>query len=156
MDRGIRPIRTADITITSNARDVALDINHVGERVKPVLQTLVTAQGRILLAMIKKNVSGRPGPNTVTGDYRRSWSAIAVPNPLGGASLVGTSAPQGHRLEYGFMNKRDSLGRLFKQPAYPHLRPALLKHQPMFVIAVDRAMQAITDNRAFARQVQGR
>ncbi|WP_172673788.1 hypothetical protein [Methanogenium cariaci] len=37
---------------------------------------------------------------------------------------VGTNAPQGKRLEFGFVG-RDVLGRYYNQEAQPHLRPAV-------------------------------
>lgn len=72
------------------------------------------------LALVKKNVSGRPGPRVRTGDYRRS---INVRFAEGGARAeIGTAAVQGSRLEHGFVGP-DSLGRIYNQPPYPHFRP---------------------------------
>lgn len=39
-------------------------------------------------------------------------------------SLIGTTAPQGRRLEFGFTGT-DRLGRHYNQPPYPHVAPAL-------------------------------
>jgi hypothetical protein len=67
----------------------------------------VKDQADLLVAAIRRNASGRPGPNAPTGDYRRSWGKRRVP----GGWRVGTAAPQGARLEYGFWMKTDALGR---------------------------------------------
>lgn len=73
---------------------------------------------------VKGRASGRPGPRTVTGDYRRSWSTKQVGVLGGTAYLVGTNKAQARRLEYGF-NGTDSIGRHYNQPPYPHLRPVM-------------------------------
>ena len=38
-------------------------------------------------------------------------------------SYVGSNAPYARRIEYGFMDKTDKLGRLYHQPAQPVWRP---------------------------------
>jgi hypothetical protein len=59
-----------------------------------------------------------------TGDYRRS---IHVKDPetngLRTTVMVGTDKPQGRRLEFGFFDMTDSLGRHFFQYPRPHFRP---------------------------------
>lgn len=80
--------------------------------------------GQLLESRIKANASGRPGPNVITGAYRRSWSHRGVAGEL--RVDVYTNAPQGRRLEQGFVG-RDSLGRIYNQPAFPHVEPALLE-----------------------------
>ncbi|NIN66324.1 MAG: hypothetical protein GTO63_16865 [Anaerolineae bacterium] len=73
-----------------------------------------------LLDLTIRNASGRPGPNIVTGDYvssfyiKKSFLNFHVTN----------DSPQTHRLEYGFYGT-DSLGRVYNQPPFPHMRPAL-------------------------------
>jgi hypothetical protein len=81
-----------------------------------------------------------PGPNAATGDYRRS---ITVTNAavLGEAiSDVDTAAVQAARLEFGFIG-RDSLGRNFRQPAYPHWAPA----EPVVTKYADQEMNRVDD-----------
>jgi hypothetical protein len=57
----------------------------------------------------------------------------------GGAvsGTVGTNKPQGRRLEYVYIGP-DSLGRIFDQPPYPHLGPAVHTIEPQFVQALGR------------------
>lgn len=52
-------------------------------------------------------------------------SSLAVLSEDAKSVTVGTKVPYAHRIEYGFMDKTDSLGRLFKVPAQPFLRPAI-------------------------------
>lgn len=81
--------------------------------------------GLWMMGEIRRNASGRPGPNAPTGDYRRSWSTnMDTTNPAQPTALVGTNAPQALRLEYGFFGV-DSLGRNYRQPPYPHVEKAV-------------------------------
>lgn len=72
-----------------------------------------------LLALIKSNASGRPGPEVITGSYRASWHIERQAE----AHVVTTGAPQAMRLEYGFVGE-DALGRDYSQPPFPHVNPA--------------------------------
>lgn len=68
----------------------------------------------------------RPGgPGVVTGTHRRSIHV--KPAQRRGAwweVRVGPSAVYSRRLELGFFGS-DALGRRYRQPAYPYMRPAL-------------------------------
>ncbi|MFI9194148.1 HK97 gp10 family phage protein [Streptomyces californicus] len=75
--------------------------------------------------MIRANATGRPGPNVITGKYRSSWEVVGRGIPHGAQCTIGTNAPQGRRLEYGFWDMTDSIGRHFYQPPYPHVGPAV-------------------------------
>ena len=75
-------------------------------------------------AQIRGHASGRPGPNVITGDYRSSWQIETKRLPYGAQCTIGTEKPQGRRLEFGFVGA-DSLGRIYNQPPYPHVQPAL-------------------------------
>lgn len=76
------------------------------------------------VARIRQNASGRPGPNVITGQYRASWRSEIRGIPYGAECTIGTNAPQGRRLEFGFYGP-DSLGRVYAQPPFPHVQPAL-------------------------------
>lgn len=91
----------------------------------------VSHWGHMLETQIKRNASGRPGPNAPTGNYRRSWNTRL--SRVGGLRMatVGTNMPQARRLEYGFHGV-DSLGRHYDQPAYPHVGPAVDAITPQF------------------------
>lgn len=75
-------------------------------------------------SIVRGNASGRPGPRAVTGDFRRSivGDSQRAGNHVFGQ--IGTNAAQGARLEYGFFGP-DSLGRNYKQPAFPYLQPSV-------------------------------
>lgn len=100
---------------------------------------LVKHFGNLLLTRIMAKASGRPGPNAPTGDYRRSWNAqILRESPGYCVVAVGTNAPQGRRLEFGF-HGADSLGRVYNQPPYPHVGPAMNEIVPAFELALASA-----------------
>lgn len=94
---------------------------------------IVGHHGQLLLTQIQSHASGRPGPNAPTGDYRRSWS---IDTPHNGSREVGTNRPQGPRLENGFVGP-DSLGRVYNQPPFPHVEPALGIIEPLFYLAFE-------------------
>jgi len=92
---------------------------------KATAQRGVMRAGLWMEGQIKTNASGRPGPNAPTGNYRRTWTTNRVGRgPTVAAASVGTNAPQGRRLEYGFVGV-DSLGRRYNQRPYPHVEPAM-------------------------------
>lgn len=98
--------------------------------------------GHMLETRIKRNASGRPGPNAPTGNYRRSWNTrLSRQNGLRMAS-VGTNMPQAQRLEYGF-HGTDSLGRHYDQPAYPHVGPAVDSITPEFAADLQRILSTL-------------
>lgn len=73
-----------------------------------------------------------PGPNVATADYLRSIGpAETYIEGTTVASSVGSNAAQARRLEDGFMDMSDSLGRHFRQPAYPHFGPGLDRQAPL-------------------------
>lgn len=99
----------------------------------------ISAQTAMLLeTRVKANASGRPGPRVITGDYRRSITATRGAAGMGGALgawTVGTNAPQGPRLEYGFVG-RDRAGRQFSQAPFPHFGPAVPAVEAAYLAAL--------------------
>lgn len=94
-------------------------------RVGPETNRTVQQKARLARALIRENASGRPGPNIITGQYVVSWRIEPFGVPDGGGAVIGTHAPQGRRLEYGFYDMTDSLGRHFFQVPRPHVDPAV-------------------------------
>lgn len=73
----------------------------------------------------KAGASGRPGPNVITGDFRRSiTNQKATTEGSEIAGYVGSNAAQARRLELGFVGT-DALGRNYNQPPYPWLTPTI-------------------------------
>jgi len=105
--------------------ELAPRLDQAAGRVGPEINRTVQQQGRRLRGLIRERASGRPGPNVISGDYRDSWEPVPFGVPDGGGVEVGTREPQGRRLEYGFMNRYDSLGRFYRQPPFPHAGPAV-------------------------------
>jgi hypothetical protein len=114
------------------AAETAIWLRTSSKLVDLKLSRLTKHFGQLLRTRVMAKASGRPGPNAVTGDYRRSWQ---MQTRGGGSSTtveVGTNAVQGRRLEFGF-NGSDSLGRIYNQPPFPHARPAFDEIQPLFI-----------------------
>lgn len=88
---------------------------------------------------IKGRASGRPGPRTVTGDYRRSFTTEPFSMFGGSGWVVGTNKAQARRLEFGFSGT-DSLGRNYNQPPYPHVRPAAAEIEQQYAPDMLRVM----------------
>ena len=105
--------------------DLARRLDQSADRVGPEINRTVQQQARLVKAMIQFNASGRPGPNIITGQYFDSWKTEPFAVPDGGGAEIGTRQPQGRRLEYGFWDMTDSIGRHFFQPPYPHVGPAV-------------------------------
>lgn len=119
----------------TNAAEIAAALEGRAALVLPQAVSLVRHYAMLLETQIKANASGRPGPNVITGDYRRSWTHDVY---VGGdvvSGIVGTTKPQARRLEYGFVGV-DSLGRVYDQPPYAHVGPAVQTVRPLFVQAL--------------------
>lgn len=123
--------------VTSNAVTVARELAAAAAVTHAAVRAVVRSEGTAFQTKVKANASGRPGPRAQTGDYRRS---IGLQVREGVASItaeVGTNAPQGRRLEFGYWGLLDSLGRMFHQPAYPHFGPAADDMEHRFPAAVE-------------------
>jgi hypothetical protein len=122
--------------------DLAPRLERSADRVGPETNRTVQQQARLARALIRFNASGRPGPNIITGDYFDSWRIETFPVADGGGAVVGTDRPQGRRLEYGFYDMTDSIGRHFFQVPRPHVDPAVTElsaeYEQAFRQALDR------------------
>src|SRR5690242_18734801 len=104
--------------------ELADRLDRAATRIGPAVQRAVRHTGELGRARIRGNASGRPGPNVITGAYRNSWETNTRRLPYGAMCTIGTNAPQGRRLEFGFVGP-DSLGRVYNQPPFPHVGPAI-------------------------------
>ena len=107
-----------------NLDELADRLDTAAERTGDVIQRRMRHVGALGVARIQQNASGRPGPNVITGRYRASWRSETRGIPYGAECTIGTNEPQGRRLEFGFVGP-DSLGRVYNQPPFPHVQPAL-------------------------------
>lgn len=123
--------------------DLASRLDAAAGRVGPEIDRTVQQQARLLRALVMENASGRPGPNVITDQYRPSWKREPFAVQDGGGAEVGTRKPQGRRLEYGYMNMYDSLGRFFRQPPLPHVEPAVNEIEPDYIDAFKAACDRI-------------
>ncbi|MGA5637733.1 hypothetical protein ACPCTN_03130 [Streptomyces cinereoruber] len=118
---------------------MAAQLNARAAAALPAVSAVVQHYAMLLETRIKAHASGRPGPNAPTGDYRRSWTHEFSATGLMAEAVVGTAKPQARRLEYGYVGP-DSLGRIFNQPPYPHMGPAVEEVRPAFLAAVGAAV----------------
>ncbi|MFD7922544.1 HK97 gp10 family phage protein [Streptomyces sp. NPDC059740] len=119
--------------------DLAARLEDAADRVAPTIARNVRREAEHLRDDIRSNASGRPGPNVITGDYRSSWRVAPFAVSGGGGATVGTDRPQGRRLEFGFWDMTDSLGRHYFQPPYPHVEPAVSALGPRIQAALRTA-----------------
>lgn len=115
----------------TNAAEVSYDLIQVGVRAQSKGIAVTKHHAMLLETRVKARASGRPGPRAKTGDYRASWTTqFYFQNGVAGAT-VGTNKPQGRRLEHGFVGA-DRIGRVYNQPPFPHLGPAVDETRPGF------------------------
>jgi hypothetical protein len=119
----------------TNAPQIAAKLDRVGVRAAFRSNQLVRHHSMLLETKIKANASGRPGPRARTGDYRRSWTTRVTSQSGTTTATVGTDKPQARRLEYGFVGA-DRIGRVFNQPPFPHVGPAVDEIGPAYYAAM--------------------
>jgi hypothetical protein len=119
----------------STPTQVAADLAALALATQRKVHTATIAFTAELQAAVQRNASGRPGPNVITGHYRRSINRRTEKRVDGSVGQVGTDAPQARRLEFGFRGT-DSRGRSYDQPAFPHFGPALDEVAPKFEAAI--------------------
>lgn len=107
----------------SSFENLARDINRAASALPARVEAATADIADRVLAKVRSNASGRPGPERVTGDY---VDAMASRVYRDGDEVVGeifVDRAQALRLEFGFAGT-DSLGRRYSQPPFPHWRPA--------------------------------
>jgi hypothetical protein len=119
-----------------NADEVAAKLAARPALFKNAMRGIFPKAGAMLKTQVMANASGRPGPRVITGAYRRSWTYRAGVDRV----TVGTNAPQGARLEHGFVGP-DRLGRVYHQPPFPHAGPALDQVSPRFIAMCEAALR---------------
>jgi hypothetical protein len=119
----------------TNAFEIAADMDTQAAKSRGKVAETTRHYGMLLQTRIMGNAHGRPGPRRITGDYLRSWSTTVHALGEGVSATVGTDAPQARRLEYGFVGP-DRIGRVFNQPPFPHVGPAVDRTLPEYVQAL--------------------
>jgi hypothetical protein len=119
----------------SSPTQVALDLAALAVETAGKVHGATIVWTAELQAAVQRNASGRPGPNVITGHYRRSINRRTEKRATGSVGQVGTDAPQAWRLEHGF-HGTDSKGRSYDQPPFPHFGPALDEVAPKFEEAI--------------------
>jgi hypothetical protein len=126
--------------IATDASRVAAELLFESEAVHRTVEGIMVHHGQLLRTRVQAKASGRPGPNIVTGDYRRSISMSVESTPTSTTVTVGTNSPQGRRLEFGFHGV-DSLGRYYNQPPFEHFGPAVDDVVPGLVRSLEGAVK---------------
>lgn len=86
--------------------------------------------------IVRSKLGSAPAPNVETGEHFRAWRAdydLAPPKTI--AMQIANDEPQALRLEKGWSGP-DSLGRVYFQPARPHLGPSI----PEFVETLESSI----------------
>jgi len=108
----------------------------------PSVQQAMVQGGLLLETTIKRFASGAPGPNVITGNYRRSWSTQTAMNRGDFVVIVGTNAPQALRLEFGFSGA-DRLGRVYSQAPRPHVQPGMNAAGPNIMKMINASIESL-------------
>lgn len=111
--------------VVHNALGIAAKFRSKAVSLDDQVGDVLAHHAAMLETRIKRHASGRPGPNIISGDYRRSIQRQRIK----GGWVVGTNQAQGRRLEYGFFGE-DSMGRTYSQQPYPHFGPAVDETRP--------------------------
>lgn len=89
--------------------------NAVGEAMKPIAQRGAS--------VVREKVYTPPGPDRGDGGLQDSIEGRWQATGTGGRAAIGTDIVYGPRLEFGFYDMEDSLGRRFFQNPTPFLGP---------------------------------
>ena len=97
------------------------------EASRAAAEKFVLKAGALVVAASMKHASGRPGPNVKSGSHQRSFHTEGPKDDAPGVvySESGPSMIYSRRLDLGYMNMTDSLGRTYHQPPYPALAPGV-------------------------------
>lgn len=105
--------------------ELADRLEEAAGRIEPVMRRCMVHAAERGKGIIRANATGRPGPNVITGRYRSSWQVVGRGIPYGAQCTIGTKLPYGRRLEFGFYDMTDSIGRHYYQPPFPHVGVAI-------------------------------
>ena len=101
----------------------------------------VASSAAVKTAALAVQAAGMKYTKVVSGSLRRSWRTESQ-GPY--AAFVGPTMIYARRVELGFSGP-DSLGRVYKQPPRPYVRPAytetLPKIRPFFISAISAAIR---------------
>lgn len=119
--------------------ELAERLEKAAARAPAAIDMTLRHEGALLRSLIQAHASGRPGPNIVTGRYHASWRVVAERIAGGAQVTVGTEAPQGPRLEFGFVGT-DARGRTVDQAPLPHVGPAVEEFGRRVPLVMKRAL----------------
>lgn len=103
----------------TNLDDVMAGFDKTAETFELAVQYAIARTGQAVELQAKKNASGRPGPNVVTGNLRRSITTKALPKGFEGIYAVEVSATMVYARAVEFGHPRWKPG-----VKYPYLGPA--------------------------------
>jgi hypothetical protein len=114
--------------------NIANKVVEVKRRGQPGLKLAGQAMANDIKALAPLGKDPKTGPH---GTYRRSIHVEPSDNMGHPVVYVGTDLPQARRLEYGFNNMTDSLGRTYHQLPQPHFRPVIDTEMPKYVAIIN-------------------
>ncbi len=123
--------------LSHNSGQLQAELEVKRVRTVAVVYRAVSDAANLLETAVKANMVkadspvGLDKPRVVTGHYQSSWTHEVRQSGARVQAVVGTAAPQGRRLEYGFTGP-DRLGRVFNQHPRPHVQPAVDTVDPVF------------------------
>lgn len=122
--------------------ELADRLERAADNLGPAIERRIRHVGEVGRGLIRGNATGRPGPNRITGQYWSSWQTQVRGIPYGAECTIGTDRPQGRRLEFGFVGP-DSLGRVYNQPPFPHVGPAIPAIEGMLRVGMVAALDEV-------------
>ena len=125
---------------------IQAELNKIRKRAEAAVRLAGQAYANDVKALAPLGQDPKTGPH---GTYRRSIHVEAIIEEDGKYyAIVGTDLPQARRLEWGFYDMVDSLGRHYYQLPLPHFRPPLDTEMDRYVAI----MQGAFDDAAYDRE----
>jgi hypothetical protein len=117
--------------IFSGGPEFSAALARIAVAVERAAADAVMKGAHMIEASAKAHSSGRPGPNVPSGSHRRSIH-VEGPTVSGGQirADIGPSMIYSRRLELGYDDMTDALGRVYHQKPLPYLDPALAEVTP--------------------------
>lgn len=88
----------------------------------------VASKAIVVKSVAAIQATGMSKTKVISGTLRRSWHSEAIDAAEGVyAAKTGPTTVYARRIELGFYNMRDKLGRLYHQRGKPYVKPALVQ-----------------------------
>lgn len=122
--------------VVSGIKQTRDDFEKLAEEVASKSRTITRHFG----ALVQADVRARARNLFDVSSYDRTIELRMTGKRYNPAAIVTSTAPQAHRLEFGFVGV-DALGRSYHQPPRPHFRPALAKYAGQYRQSIEALFQ---------------